>query len=37
MIERENDPFTGILNGCALAIVMWCIIGVIITILVAIF
>ena len=29
MIERENDPFVGIINGCALAIVGWVVIGLI--------
>jgi hypothetical protein len=36
MIEREGDVFTGIINGLALAIVLWCIIGVIATIVIAI-
>lgn len=32
MIERENDPFVGIINGCALAIVGWIVIGIVLTI-----
>jgi hypothetical protein len=36
MIERENDPFTGILNGLALAIVLFTFIAIVITIIAAI-
>lgn len=36
MIEREGDPFTGILNGCALTIVLFTVIAIVITIIAAI-